>query len=288
MIRPHGEVLDVPGVLEVALHDELLDLGVELPVGQDGAGAGLGEAPVGVAVAVGVDVPDGDVGVVERFHHLAEDGEEFVRARPFVDRGPVPVAYGVPVDALGREEGVVLLEGLPEDVEGSERIPGGRTGAGSGQFHHPAQVPFADVTVQPDGGAVAVAPGAHGEDGVAGRGVGAGAGALRGVARDAADGGGLVLLESSVPDGQHGAVAVGAPDSVGGRIGGRWRPTGCADEGQGDGGGRDNAHDLAFSVGDLLGTAHRRRQEIHRAILLSGRSGWGQPPATGGTPDRSG
>lgn len=180
-------------------------------------------------------------------------------AMPLGSLGPgaVLVAQGMPVDALGGEEGVVLLEGLPEDVKGGERILGGGTRAGVGQLRDPAQVPVADGAVHPHGRAVAASSGAHSEDGAVGCGVGPGAGPLCGVALEAADGGGLVLLEGSVPDGEHGAVAVRAPDSVGGRLVGGGGRGGLADEGQCDGGGRDNAHDLAFSVGDLLGAAPR-------------------------------
>lgn len=121
---PAGEILEVAGVLEVTRHNEPLDLGVQLLGGHDGAGTYLREEAVAVL--------DRHVGIVERLHHFAEDGIELFPRRPRMYLGPVLVAYGAPVDALRGKEGVVLLEGLPEDVKGSERTLGSRTRAGVG------------------------------------------------------------------------------------------------------------------------------------------------------------
>jgi hypothetical protein len=105
----------------------------------------------------------------------------------------------VPVHALGREEGVVLLEGLPEDVEGRAGVLGRRAHAGAGQRRDTPEVPAADGGVRAQERVVPVRSGGHGQDDAIGRGAGAGTGPPCGVAFEAADGGGLLLLESSVP-----------------------------------------------------------------------------------------
>src|SRR5256714_8397314 len=111
-----GKVRTVGGLCEIALNDELLDPGVQLLRGDLGAGAALGEDVVAVLY--------GDMGVVERGDHPAEDVEEPRAGRVLVDQRAVAVAYGVPVDALGGEERVVLLEGPPGYVEGATGILG--------------------------------------------------------------------------------------------------------------------------------------------------------------------
>lgn len=86
----------------------------------------------------------GHVRVVKRCDHLAEGGEELLAGGVLVDPRAVAVAYGVPVDPLGGEERVVLVERLPEDVEGRDRVPSVYAAvAAAGQSGHAAQSAFA-------------------------------------------------------------------------------------------------------------------------------------------------
>src|SRR5262249_9426652 len=87
---------------------------------------------------------------------------------------PVTVAHGRPVHALRGEERVVLLEGLPEDVEGGAGVVRQGAGAVGRQGGDPPEPPVAHRTVHGEGGVVAVVDGPYGQHAAVRRRVGAG------------------------------------------------------------------------------------------------------------------
>ncbi len=197
--------------------------------------------------------------VVQRAHHFAEDVEQFRPARVRVDPRAVLGPHRPPVDALRREEGVVLLEGLPEDVEGGQRVRRqvGRAGRRQGldavesfvarraRRRHRRVV---RVLAQGDRQDVAlhrVRPRAR----PPGR-----------VALEAAHGGGLVLLVRPVGDGDDRAVAVHPPQAFGRgaafTTGGRGRGREARGQEQGQGGGCGRGGDTHVLFSPWCGCAH--------------------------------